>query len=335
MKFYRTNYIRMKKLFLAVMLLSCFTGCEKSTTEYIGNWIKRSDFEGIPRGSAVSFVLGDKVYFGTGFNSGQDSEYLKDFWMYDMSRDFWTKLTDFPGEPRIGAVAITINGKAYLGLGYNGKVKLKDFWEFDPSTAAWTRKADFGGSARYGAVGFGIGNKGYMGTGYDDNDTRDFWEYNPNSNQWTQIASMGGSKRQYSVSFTFNEKAYVCTGINNGVSLTDLWQFDPSTGSWTQKTDIDNDDAWTIIRSSGTAFTLGSKCYVGLGYSSGVRSDFWEYDPALDTWTDKTNFEGSARQNASAFVINNRAFIIGGQSSSYFFDDIWEFLPFDAVDTDD
>ena len=94
-----------------VMVLVLFLGCKKSTVEYIGNWIKRSDFEGIPRGSAVSFVLGDKVYFGTGFNSGQDIEYLKDFWMYDMSRDFWTKLTDFPGEPRIGAVAFTINGK--------------------------------------------------------------------------------------------------------------------------------------------------------------------------------------------------------------------------------
>jgi len=325
----------MKKLFLVVMVIVLLLGCKKDTTEYIGNWIKKSDFEGFPRSNAVSFVIGDKVYFGTGFNSNEDEEYLKDFWMYDTTRDFWTKLSDFPGEPRIGGVAFTINGKGYVGVGYNGKVKLKDFWEFDPSTNLWTRKADFGGSARYASVGFSLGNKGYLGTGYDDNDNRDFWEYDPTANQWTQIASMGGSKRQDAVAFTINEKAYVCTGINNGTNLTDLWQFDPSTGVWIQKADLDFNDSWTIPRSNGTAFSLGSKSYVGLGYSSGVRNDFWEYDPTLDTWTDKTAFEGAARQDVVSFVVNNRAYVASGRSGSYFFDDIWEFKPFDQVDTDD
>ncbi|HZK95181.1 MAG TPA: kelch repeat-containing protein [Prolixibacteraceae bacterium] len=325
----------MKKLFLVVMVIVLFLGCKKDSTEYIGNWIKKSDFEGIPRGNAVSFVLGDKVYFGTGYNSSEDDEYLKDFWMYDTTRDFWTKLTEFPGEARIGGVAFTINGKGYMGLGYNGKVKLKDFWEFDPATNLWTRKADFGGSARYGAVGFSLANKGYLGTGYDDNDNRDFWEYDPTTNQWVQIASMGGSKRQDAVAFTINEKAYVCTGINNGSNLTDLWQFDPATGAWIQKADIDYDDSWTITRSNGTAFTLGSKSYVGLGYSSGVRNDFWEYDPTADTWTNKTAFEGSARQDAVSFVVNSRAYVASGRSGSYYFDDIWEFKPNDEVDTDD
>jgi len=325
----------MKKLIYVFMVLVLFSGCSKDVTEYIGNWIKKSDFEGIPRGNAVSFVLGDKVYFGTGYNSDQEDEYLKDFWMYDTARDFWTKLSDFPGEARIGGVAFTINGKGYMGLGYNGKVKLKDFWEFDPTTNIWTRKTDFGGSARYGAVGFALANKGYLGTGYDDNDNRDFWEYNPTTNQWTQIASIGGSKRQDAVAFTINEKAYVCTGINNGTNLTDLWQFDPATGAWTQKTDIDNDDSWTITRSNATAFTLGNKSYVGLGYSSGVRGDIWEYDPATDLWTDKTDFEGSARQNAVSFVVNDRAYIASGRSSSYYFDDIWEFKPNDELDEDD
>lgn len=325
----------MKKLFMLVVVLVLFIGCKKSTIDYLGNWIKKSDFEGIPRGNAVSFVLGDKVYLGTGYNSSQDAEYLKDFWMYDTTRDFWTKLPDFPGEPRIGGVAFTINGKGYLGIGYNGKVKLKDFWEFDPATNVWTRKADFGGTARYGAVGFALGNKGYLGTGYDDNDNRDFWEYNPTTNQWTQIASMGGAKRKDAVAFVINEKAYVCTGSNNGANQTDLWQFDTNTGTWIQKNDIDKNSDWTIVRSNATAFTLGSKSYVCLGYNSGVRSDVWEYDPSGDTWTKKSDFEGTARQDANSFVYNNRAFVIAGHSSSYYFDDIWEFKPFDEKNTDD
>lgn len=325
----------MKKLFIMVMVLVLFIGCKKDTTEYLGNWIKESDFEGIPRGNAVSFVLGDKVYIGTGYNSNEDVEYLKDFWMYDTTRDFWTKLADFPGEPRIGGVAFTINGKGYLGIGYNGKVKLKDFWEFDPTTNLWTRKADFGGSARYGAVGFALGNKGYLGTGYDDNDNRDFWEYNPATNQWNQIASLGGAKRKDAVAFVINEKAYVCTGSNNGSNQTDLWQFDPTTSVWTQKKDIDENTDWTIVRSNGCAFTLSTKSYVCLGYNSGTRNDVWEYDPSGDTWTKKTDFEGSARQDAVSYVYNNRVFIATGRSSSYYFDDIWEFRPFDEKNSDD
>jgi len=323
----------MKKLFYLVMVLVFFVGCKKSTTEYIGNWVKQSDFEGIPRGNAVSFVIGDKVYLGTGFNSDQDQEYLKDFWMYDTTRDFWTKLTDFPGEPRIGAVAFTINGKGYMGIGYNGKDKLKDFWEFDPATNLWTRKADFGGSARYDAVGFAIGSKGYLGTGYDDYENRDFWQYDPTTNLWSQIASMGGSKRREAVAFTINNKAYVTTGVSNGVNQTDLWEFDPTTGAWTEKAKINYDTSWTITRTYGTAFALGSKGYVGLGYSSGVRNDFWEYDPTGDTWTIKTAFEGSARQNAVSYVVNSKAYVATGRSSNYYFSDIWELKPFDAVNT--
>jgi len=326
----------MKKLFFAVMVLVFFVGCKKSD-DNIGNWIKKSDFEGIPRGNAVSFVIGDKVYIGAGYNSDEDIEYLKDFWVYDTTLDFWTKLTDhpFPGEPRIGAVSFVINGKGYVGTGYNGTDKLKDFYEFDPATNIWTKKADFGGSARYDAVGFSLGNLGYLGTGYDDYENRDFWQYNPTTNQWTQIASMGGAKRRDAVTFTMNGKAFVCTGTSNGVNQTDLWQFDPTTGVWVEKNKIDEDDSWTIVRTYGTAFTLGSKAYVGLGYNGGVRTDFWEYDPTSDSWTNKTDFEGSARQNAVSFVVKDQAYVATGRSGNYYYSDIWQFKPFDAQDSDD
>jgi N-acetylneuraminic acid mutarotase len=327
--------MRMKKLFLLVMVLVSLGGCKKSSVDYIGNWIKQGAFDGYQRGGAVSFVIGDKVYFGTGFNSNLDTTYLKDFRVLDPTMNTWLKLGDFPGEPRQGAVAFAIDGKGYMGLGYNGHIKLKDFWEFDPTTKSWTQKADFLGTARYGAVGFALGTKGYVGTGYDNNDTKDFYQYDPATDQWSQIASIGGDKRQYGVAFTINSKAYVCTGVDNGINLVDMWEFDPSTGKWTEKNKLTYNTSWTITRSGGTGFALGSKGYVCLGYNSGVRKDCWEYDPTLDTWTNKTDFEGSARQNACCYVLNNRAFIMCGQSSSYFFDDVWELKPFDALDTDD
>jgi len=320
-----------------------FLGCKKSSTVYIGNWMSASSFEGISRGNATSFVIGDKVYLGMGYNSAQTNTalnyYLQDFWMWDTAKDFWTKLPDFPGQPRIGAVSFVVNGKGYMGCGYNGITKLKDFWEFDPATNLWTQKADFaaGTSAndksRYGEVGFALGNLGYVGTGKgnDDNNMRDFYQYDPTTNTWTQIASMGGDGRMGAVAFTYNDKAYVTTGANNGVNLIDLWMYDPATAVWTQKAKLNVNTAWTISRSDGSAFVLGTKAYICLGYNSGVRVDCWEYDFTGDTWTKKTDFEGSARQNAVSIVVNHKAYIATGRSGNSFFNDVWEFRPFDAM----
>ena len=146
---------------------------------------------------------------------------------------------------------------------------------------------------------------------------------------------IGEEGRPVYYAFTINDKAYVTTGLSNGVNQTDLWMFDPATGAWTEKNKINATDSWTITRNYGTAFTLGSKAYVGLGNSTGVRQDFWEYDPSADTWTNKTAFEGSARQNAVSYIVNGKAYVATGRSGNYYFSDIWEFKPFDALNTDD
>jgi len=329
------NSLIMNKLFSILILFFVLFACSKDDTENAGNWVKQSDFEGVARSSAVSFVIDNTVYVGLGFNVDQDIEYLSDFWQYNSTGDYWKKVADFPGGGRIGAFAFTVNGKAYVGTGYNGKEKLKDVYEYDPKTNVWTKKADFGGSARYGTVGFSIGSNGYVGTGYDGSETRDFWIYNPTSDLWTQTVSMGGSKRRDAVSFIIDGKAYVGTGIANGVYQTDLWLFDPVAVTWTQKAALNYDDSWTIIRRYAVAFTLNNKGYVTLGEYSGVRNDIWEYDPVLDTWDSKTAFESSSRQEAITFNINNKAYVGLGRSSSYYFDDIWEFRPLDAYDEDD
>ncbi len=326
-----------------MIVLVLFFGCKKSSTVYVGNWMSASSFEGIPRGNATSFVIGDKVYLGMGFNSAQTNVnlnyYLQDFWMWDTTKDFWTRLPDFPGQPRIGAVSFVINGKGYMGCGYNGVTKLKDFWEFDPATNLWKQKADFAAGtsvddkSRYGAVGFSLGNLGYIGTGKGQNDNymRDFYQYDPSSDTWTQIASMGGDGRMGAAAFTYNGKAYVTTGANNGLNLIDLWMYDPSTAVWTQKAKLNVNTAWTIPRSDGSAFVFGSKAYVCLGYNSGVRVDCWEYDFTGDTLTQKTDFEGSARQNAVSIVVNNKAYVATGRSGNSFYNDVWQWKPFDAV----
>ena len=65
-----------------------------------------------------------------------------------MEQDFWTQKASMPGTARNSAVAFTVNGKGYLGTGYDGENYLKDFWEYDPTSNQWTQQADYPGSGR-------------------------------------------------------------------------------------------------------------------------------------------------------------------------------------------
>lgn len=330
----------MKTWWTMVLGLFLLVACNKSDVTPLGNWVKKSDFEGLPRGSAVSFVIDDKAYVGLGYNDDVGDGYLKDFWMYNSSTDRWDRIADFPGNARTAAVGFSINGKGYVGTGFDGNNKLKDVWEYDPVQNTWTQKDDFLGGARYKAVGFSLNNFGYIGTGYGDDSTDkiDFYRFDPTAaagSQWVKVQSIGGSKRRGATAFTYNGKAYVCTGINNGVTLTDMWEYDPTADSWTKKVDLDNNSDWTIIRQNASSFVMDDKAYVLLGEKSSTLNDVWEYNFANDTWDQKTAFEGSARTNAVAFSVGGKAIVATGQSSSYYLDDVWEFRPLEEYNKND
>jgi len=333
----------MKTFWTIVLGLFLLVGCDNSDDDPLGNWVKKSDFEGLPRGASVSFVIDGKAYVGLGYNDDDNSTtdgYLKDFWVYSPGTDRWDRIADFPGNGRVASVGFSINGKGYVGTGYDGDDKLKDFWEYDPTANVWTQKDNFLGGARYKAVGFSLNNYGYIGTGYGDDsvDKIDFYRFDPTAasgSQWLKVQSIGGSKRRGATAFTFSGKAYVCTGINNGVSLTDMWEYDPTADTWTKKTDLDDDDDWTIIRQNASSFVLDNKAYVFLGENSSTLSDVWQYDFANDTWVEMSSFEGSSRSNAAAFAVGGKAIVATGQTGSYYLDDVWEWRPYEESDEDD
>lgn len=127
----------------------------------------------------------------------------------------WSQLTNFGGSEREGAVAFSINGKIYTGLGtYN------DFWEYDPTTNKWVQKASFPSGTFNGniinSVGFSIKNKGYVGLCNND----ELWEYDPETDKWIQKANFPGGIRAKAVGFSSENRGYV--GLGNG--LKDFWE---------------------------------------------------------------------------------------------------------------
>jgi N-acetylneuraminic acid mutarotase len=337
MKIYR-NHLAIGLLTL-VLFFTSFSCKKTTTTVLVGNWVEQSSFEGVARSSATAFSINDIGYVGLGYD-GEDR--LKDFWAYDPGRNSWTPIAAFPGAARNSAVGFSAAGKGYVGFGYDGESKLKDFWQYDPVSNRWDSiNAPNGPSARYGAVAFSINDIGYVGTGYDGNYLKDFWAFDPASNTWTQKNSFGGSKRRDAVGFVIDGKGYICTGVNNGSYEKDFYMYDPSGDSWTAKRKVYNssdesyDDDYAIVRSNAVAFVIGGKAYIATGTIGSLKSDVWEYDPAADLWAPKTIFEGTTRTDAVSFSITGRGFITTGKSTTYQFDDIWEFLPNDDYNKED
>ncbi len=334
-KYKISNVFRPKIFWLMLLLI----GCKKSSTPLIGDWKQQSEFDGVTRTDAVSFVINNTAYVGTGFNASTN-EYYRDFWKYNPTDNFWQQIADFPGVPRSGAVAFTVNGKGYVGTGYDGIDSHKDFWEYDPDKNQWTQKNDFEGTARYGAVAFGVGNYGYVGTGYDGNDEKDFWQYDPSNDTWTQIPSLGGTKRQRAVTFVLGKDAYVLCGVHNGIYPTDVWvlhtdQVGSSGFPWSSKQALDINTNYSIVRSGAVAMVLDGEAYVAIGRTAAYVTTTWHYIPSNDTWEQKTGWEGTARDGAISFVANGRAFVGLGSNGSLYFDDLWEWLPNNQVDSND
>jgi N-acetylneuraminic acid mutarotase len=140
----------------------------------IGNRLIKTESAG--RQDAVSFVINDKAFVGTGYNNG----YLKDFYEYNQATDTWRKIADLPDNGRDDAVAFSLTGRGYVGLGWNGTTGvLKDFWQYNPASNAWRINTSLADLGRFGANAWVIDNVPYIGFGSNGiSATDEIWKAN-------------------------------------------------------------------------------------------------------------------------------------------------------------
>lgn len=190
------------------------------------SWVEIASFPGIGRRGAVSFVIGEYAYIGSGESNGG---VVGSFYRFDPSNESWTPAATLP-VARTSAVAFTIDNLGYVGTGDLDPGSTNDFWQYDPSIDAWTEKAPVGPQTRLEAMGFALNGKGYLGTGGEvSNGTSfgDMWEYTPATDSWVQIEDFLGTSRRYFSATTLNGFAYAALGTN-GTNFKDLWLFDQS-----------------------------------------------------------------------------------------------------------
>jgi N-acetylneuraminic acid mutarotase len=335
MKLNQLCLILMTGIFLPLLVLSCSD--DDDDDDLLGNWVRMSDFDGAARGNAAAFSIGEKGYLCTGWD-GRDR--LNDLWEYDSQMNYWIQKASLPATARHSATAFSIGSKGYVCLGNDGYDHLNDLWEYDPEQNLWSQKSNFPGTPRYGAVGFSVGDRGIVGSGYDRNHLKDFYSYNLGDDSWEQIP-FPGMKRLGASVFVIGNNAYLVGGANNEQLVYDFWMFNGDSFTWEQKRDIANtsddsyDDDYTISRAYGVAFSINSLGYFTTGERGALNNNVWEYNIVTDLWQKKTSFEGAARSGAVAFSLGSTAFVATGRSSSYRFDDLYEFHPFEEYNEKD
>lgn len=246
--------------------------------------------------------------------------------------DVWTQKANFGGIARHRTTSFSIGNKGYMGLGhYNsgpgGNIHLADFWEYDPASNAWTQKADFGGGLRYHAVGESFGNKAYVGTGRAPGNTlmTDWWEFDPIANTWTPKSAFPGTGRRGAVCFKQGDYLFVGTGQIPGGFTNDFYAYDPINDQWS--TGVASFPG--SPRTSAVAFSIDDKSYVGTGGTGCGTTDFYEYKLSTNQWINRANVGSNIRQEAGAFAVNGKGYIIAGDncSSGTNYKDFWEYDP--------
>lgn len=127
----------------------------------------------------AGFVINNEIYVGTG---AVNSVGYNDFYRYTPATDTWTKLEDFPGAARMGAIGFTFNGIGYIGGGLTTDfaTHLTDFYSYNPKTDTWVKEDEmtYPTKASVYTTSFVLNNEAYVGAGaLNVEPTKEFYSY--------------------------------------------------------------------------------------------------------------------------------------------------------------
>lgn len=260
------------------------------------------------RYSSQMFTYNNKLYFMNGYNQGEISSNIIDFWEYDPATKAFRQLPD--QDPSVvtdnfyNQVAHVVGNNLYVGISTNS------FYQYNFTTGVWTTKAQFpgttfGGSSRTPSFVindtiFAISSSG---------STANCYSYNVLTNTWTQRAAFPGTVRSGCISFSVNGKGYMGGGRSwgNATAYTDFYEYNPTSNTWAAKANLN------FSTLDGVSQVVNGKAYAGTGtVLYGYTTTTWkEYNPANDTWADKA--AAPSLHSSAAAVLNNDIFLLGGR----------------------
>lgn len=220
-------------------------------------WKEVASVPANPRWQAVSFVLNDQIYYGTGRDW---TRFYNDFWKYNPKTDEWLKLSDLPNEPSYERVAFCVANQGYIGLGRDCTgVFIPNFLRYNEVMDQWFNIGNFPGTPRYYASATQLGSGAVVCAGQSEAGLMlsDAWVFDPLSERWKEIDAgfETGIRGQSACHIPFYG-AFFSLGLNEDFERS-------SRVSVLQNSQV-NDDYNNLFYSS-----LGEFIYVdGLGFNS-------------------------------------------------------------------
>nr|WP_322625243.1 kelch repeat-containing protein [uncultured Flavobacterium sp.] len=315
-------------------------------------WTQKANFPGSAvRLGTFAFELNGKGYVGGGRESGCVSPttcFVSAFFEYNPATDTWTQKAFYPIGVT-GATAVSVNGKAYVGLGecHNAQFNINSvlWYEYDATADAWTAKQNFmqytDGLAGYWdavnqAKAVAIGSDVYVFGGttasYISTFTKDdLYKYNTVTDQWTEVSDETGGNRTLAFSVYSGGKIYAGGGVN-GEILNDFHVYDPATNAWVRKADLPE-----RYYNRGAA-AIGNKIYTIGGYNAqygGINANnsiyikgVFEYDTTTEQWATKTEFPGTARGSMATVTYNGNIYTgFGFNGAAVMLNDFYRYNP--------
>jgi PKD repeat protein len=92
-------------------------------------WAQKNNFPSARYGAAT-FTINGVAFAGAGRTA--TGSYYSDWYDYDPTNDAWTSRANYSGGTKAYTAAFAVNGKGYMGTGYNGTSDSQDFFEYNP-----------------------------------------------------------------------------------------------------------------------------------------------------------------------------------------------------------
>jgi len=261
-------------------------------------WTQLPDFPGTARDDAASFVIGRRIYVGTGRDV--DFALRNDWYAFDEILQVWGPIAPLPSSGRQYCAAFSADDHGYLFGGIDDTGPLNELWRYDATSNSWEQLAPLPGPGRYAAVAFDTGLicTGMLNNGIPTNET---WKYDVASDSWSQRTPVPGPPRHRASGGGAFE--LIAGGANAEFeALSDVYFYDQPSGAWYPSLDLPGP---RYGADGSNNFVVG-----GASTTDEYHDDTWMFYSAWG-WTFEVPFPGGPRRGGVMAAIEYNGLVEG------------------------
>ncbi len=283
-------------------------------------WKEMSRFSGQLRINESICSIENKLYISCGQRTQNPFDPLGDTWRFDIQKNVWQALGDFPGNKRMQSATFTIGNSVYVGCGRSNIDSITYFNDFYKLTNdSWESIVISPFTARNAPIGLSASGKGYLIGGTNISVVNaEVWEYSDDKQNkgWKRLNDFPVAI--YSgISFCTKDRFFAGFGIVDQTDGKRVWEYDRENDRWDLYTTAPEDMG---IPYSGV--TIGNKAYISDQFA------IWELDLETKTWKTKTPLPDSLSGNdkGQCMFSTGHSIYIGLSGSDILFEykPLWE-----------